>query len=193
MRGKHATLGNCLTWFCRKFFRILILQVFIKCGNIFSYLFRSFSRRVRSPIDGKEMTGIESRRVSLKHSMDFVNGNLSVRCTEVFLDDEKDPATACREELDLSRLAENLALATCSVLRMHLYDYRDSGITRIGLRVCLGPDIVEYEVGSKGERFLPPALMDFDDKIMPLINECARLWGMRPRLEMELLFRVFPQ
>lgn len=138
------------------------------------------------------MTGIESRRVSLKHSTDFVNGNLSVRCTEVFLDDEKDPTTTTREELDLSRLAENLALATCSVLRMHLYDYRDSGITRIGLRVCLGPDIVEYDVGSKGERFLPPVLMEFDDKIMPLLNECARLWGNRPRLEMELLFRVFP-
>lgn len=137
------------------------------------------------------MSGIESRRVSLKHSTDFLNGTLCVRCTEVFLTDEKENNKNYREEIDLSRLAENLAMASCSVLRAHLYDYRDAGSTKIGLRVTLGPDLVEYDVGAKGERFAPEFLMEFDDKIMPLVNECARAWNDRPRLEMELIFRIF--
>ncbi|OQV21125.1 Zinc finger FYVE domain-containing protein 9 [Hypsibius exemplaris] len=146
---------------------------------------------VKSPIDGKDMIGVESRRVSLKHSMDFLNGTLAVRCTEVFLTDEKDGVALYRAEIDVSRLAENLAMASCAVLRGHLYDYRDAGTTKIALRVSLGPDIVEYEVGAKGERFPPQAMTEFDDKIMPLIYECARVWGARPRLEMELIFRIF--
>ena len=137
------------------------------------------------------MVGIESRRISLKHSCDFLNGTLAVRCTEVFLTDEKDGGMVYREEVDVSRLAENLAMASCAVLRSHLYDYRDAGTTKIALRVSLGPDTVEYEVGAKGERFLAPAMTEFDDKIMPLIYECARVWGARPRLEMELIFRIF--
>jgi Domain of unknown function (DUF3480) len=157
----------------------------------FFLIFFDFFCSVRSPIDGKDMTGIESRRVSLKHSMDFLNGTLAVRCTEVFLSDEKDSGMVYREEIDVSRLAENLAMASCSVLRSHLYDYRDGGATNIALRVSLGPDTMEYEVGAKGERFPPQVLAEFDEKIMPLIYECARVWGVRPRLELELIFRVF--
>ncbi|XP_055327435.1 zinc finger FYVE domain-containing protein 9-like isoform X2 [Paramacrobiotus metropolitanus] len=152
---------------------------------------KSCNLGVRSPIDGKDLSGVDSRRVSLKHSVDFLNGTLCVRCTEVFLTDEKDYSVTYREDVDLSRLAENLAMVTCSIIRAHLYDYRDNGWTKVGLRVVLGPDIMEYDIGAKEERFGQDALMEFDEKIMRLVNECARSWGSRPRLEMELLFRIF--
>ena len=96
--------------------------------------------RVKSPIDGTSMDGIQSVRIH--NAMDCVGDNRTIRWTEVFFIENEDRGTSRCEPVDLSRLAETLARASCLALVPHLDLLKDAGLTRLALRATIDTERV---------------------------------------------------
>ena len=112
---------------------------------------------VKSPVDGRLMSGIESLRV---HSAtDYVSGTGHViRWTELFFisqsqsadgNGESNEARTPEDPADASRLADQLAQALCLALTPHLQALAFVMLTKIGLRVTVGIEQVrDYSLVS---------------------------------------------
>lgn len=97
------------------------------------------SCRVKSPVDGMSLEGVES--VPVHNATDYVGERFAIRWTEVFFL-QTESGSSRWEPVDLSRVAETLATAVCIALTPHLQKLKDAGLVKIGLRVTLQPDSV---------------------------------------------------
>ncbi|PIK33697.1 hypothetical protein BSL78_29489 [Apostichopus japonicus] len=85
----------------------------------------SFNSGVKSPVDNRPLEGIESIRI--QNTTDFQGHNKIIRWTEVFFIENGGSGDSVSkrhipEPVDLSRLAENLAIAFCLALSESLQD-----------------------------------------------------------------------
>lgn len=111
----------------------------------FYYIYLNFS--VISPIDRFSLNGIPSIRVH--RGLDYSNKNHMIRWTEVFIIKSDDDGTADRggarsineDQMDISKMAEQIAKSTCLALVSLLDLLVSNGMTRIGLRVTLEENV----------------------------------------------------
>ncbi|XP_067677797.1 zinc finger FYVE domain-containing protein 16-like isoform X2 [Haliotis asinina] len=141
---------------------------------------------VKSPIDKMSLDGVES--IHIHNSTDYVGEHRSIRWTDVFFIQNEDSG-ARWEPVDLSRLAETLASATCICLTQHLDRLKEAGTVKIGLRVTLDTEQVGYEIGSNGEKLADFYMNDLDSGLIPVIHGAVSQSQDGP-IVLELVFYV---
>ena len=100
---------------------------------------------MKSYLDDKSLEGVES--VSVKCPMDILgkgegNEGLAIRWTRVYFLQHDESGTSHFDPVDLSRLTEDVAQASCTALAKHLGQLKRKGQVRLGLRVNLTSDAV---------------------------------------------------
>ena len=102
--------------------------------------------RVKSPLDGRLMSGIES--VHIQHATDYAGTSRTIRWTELFFLETSPvvgtPGGICAEPVDLSRLADTLAGAFCVALVPQLDALKTEMLTPLALKVNIHPETVRY-------------------------------------------------
>ncbi|XP_071117294.1 zinc finger FYVE domain-containing protein 16-like isoform X1 [Haliotis cracherodii] len=141
---------------------------------------------VKSPIDKMSLDGVES--IHIHNSTDYVGEHRAIRWTDVFFIQNEDSG-ARWEPVDLSRLAETLASATCICLTQHLDRLKEAGTVKIGLRVTLDTEQVGYEIGSNGEKLADFYMNDLDSGLIPVIHGAVSQSQDGP-IVLELVFYV---
>ncbi|KAF6202299.1 hypothetical protein GE061_004697 [Apolygus lucorum] len=144
----------------------------------------NFNVGVKSPIDGKALDGVPSIRV---HSGTDYGSNTIIRWTEVFVLKSEDERKA-RDPLDISKVSESVARATCLALVQDLESLVRAGVRCLGIRANIHPDNVGYEAGSN-KVSLPQAHMNrLDNELIPVLNQAAT--SAQDNLILELVFRI---
>ncbi|XP_054843026.1 zinc finger FYVE domain-containing protein 16 [Eublepharis macularius] len=138
--------------------------------------------RITSPIDGKSMEGAQSEKIVQEG--DFEMDGKLVKCTEVFY-------LVKTGELNSHphQFAKEIALACCAALCHHLKTLKSNGMNKIGLRVSMDTDMVEYQAGSGGQLLPQHYLNDLDSALIPVIHGGTSNTTNLP-LEIELLFFI---
>ncbi|KAE8635900.1 hypothetical protein XENTR_v10002782 [Xenopus tropicalis] len=140
------------------------------------------NKGITSPIDVQSMEGIPSERIC--QETDFEVNDKTVKCTEVFYllrDHEANSAMAH------SQFAKEIATACAAALCPHIKTLKNSGMNRIGLRVSMDIDMVEYRAGSRGQLLPQLYLNDLDCALIPVIHNRTSDTSILP-LVMELIF-----
>ncbi|KYO48636.1 hypothetical protein Y1Q_0004038 [Alligator mississippiensis] len=139
------------------------------------------NKGVISPVDGKSMEGIWSEK--LLQGRDFEAEGKVIKCTEVFyfLKDHE------LSDLTSSQFAKDLAIACSTTLCPHLKMLKNNGMNKIGLRVSIDTDMVEYQAGSGGYHLPQHYLNELDGALIPVIHGGSSDPTSLP-LEMELIF-----
>uniref|UniRef100_A0A670IYP5 Zinc finger FYVE domain-containing protein n=1 Tax=Podarcis muralis TaxID=64176 RepID=A0A670IYP5_PODMU len=138
--------------------------------------------RVTSPIDGKSMEGVPSEKIVQEEY--FEMDNKLVKCTEVFY-----LLKASEVSSHAHQFAKEIALASCMALRQHLKTLKSHGMNKIGLRVSMDTDRVEYQAGSGGKLLPQHYLNDLDSALIPVIHGGTSNATNLP-MEMELIFFI---
>ncbi|KGL82038.1 Zinc finger FYVE domain-containing protein 16, partial [Tinamus guttatus] len=139
------------------------------------------NKGIVSPIDGKSMEGTQSEKVL--QGGDFETEGRIMKCTEVYY---------FQKDLELSspiphQFAKEIAIACSTALRPHLKTLKDNGMNKIGLRVSIDSDMVEYLAGSGGQLLPQNYLNELDSALIPVIHGGMSDPTSLP-LEMELIF-----
>ncbi|ETE66135.1 Zinc finger FYVE domain-containing protein 16, partial [Ophiophagus hannah] len=163
----------------------------ITCGKVDSGDFREYvdicwiendEKTNMSPIDGKSMEGVQSEKLVQEECFE-VDGKL-VKCTEVFY------LSNVRElHNSVHQLAKEIALASYIALGKHLKTLKNNGMNKIGLRVSMDADMVEYQAGSGGQVLPQHYLNDLDSALIPVIHGWISNTTSLP-LEIELIFFI---
>ncbi|XP_039286923.1 uncharacterized protein LOC111051534 isoform X2 [Nilaparvata lugens] len=161
----------------------------------------NFNIGVKSMIDGRPLDGVPSMRV---HSGIDFSGNLRIiRWTEVFILQSEEQSgvgsggggggkagAGAGDPVDISRLSESLAQATCLALVPFLDLLAAAGLTAVAVRANIHPDNVGYEAGSGGERLPPLYMKTLDEELVAVLHEAAVAAHQSPPAILELIFRV---
>ncbi|KAJ8687232.1 hypothetical protein QAD02_023026 [Eretmocerus hayati] len=132
-----------------------------------------FNLGIKSPIDGKSMDGIPSIRVH--NGINFVGTSRFIRWTEVFiikLDDEQ--SFGMHYPVDINKLSESIARATCAALVKLLDLLANAGLTKIAVRTTIHPDNVGYEAGSEGTRLPPIYMNSLDNELIQVLQKAVQ-------------------
>ncbi|XP_043831654.1 LOW QUALITY PROTEIN: zinc finger FYVE domain-containing protein 16 [Dromiciops gliroides] len=140
------------------------------------------NKGVISAIDGKSLEGIPSEKI--KQEADFETDEKLVKCTEVFyfLKDQDFTMSGSRYQF-----AKEIAIACSAALCSHLKTLKSNGMNKIGLRVSVGTDMVEFQAGSGGQLLPQHYLNDLDSALIPVIHGGTSNSTVLP-LEIELMF-----
>ncbi|XP_075693984.1 zinc finger FYVE domain-containing protein 16 isoform X2 [Rhinoderma darwinii] len=123
------------------------------------------NKGIISPIDGQSMEGVPSERIC--QDTDFEAHDKTVKCTEVFyLLRDREPASAMAH----LQFAKEMATACGAALCPHMKTLKNTGMNKIGLRVSMDIDMVEYRAGSGGQPLPQLYLNDLDSALIPVIH-----------------------
>ncbi|XP_068781121.1 zinc finger FYVE domain-containing protein 16 [Struthio camelus] len=139
------------------------------------------NKGILSPVDGKSMEGAQSEKVL--QGGDFETEGKIMKCTEVYY---------FQKDHELSspvphQFAKEIAIACNTALCPHLKTLKNSGMNKIGLRVSIDSDKVEYLAGSGGQLLPQNYLNELDSALIPVIHGGMSDPTSLP-LEMELIF-----
>ncbi|KAF3821794.1 hypothetical protein GH733_009836, partial [Mirounga leonina] len=120
---------------------------------------------VISSVDGISLQGFPSEKIKLE--ADFETDEKTVKCTEVFyfLKDQDLSVSATRYQF-----AKEIAMACSAALCPHLKTLKSNGMNKIGLRVSIDTDMVEFQAGSEGQLLPQHYLNDLDSALIPVIH-----------------------
>ncbi|CAH0384758.1 unnamed protein product [Bemisia tabaci] len=149
-----------------------------------------FNVGVKSVIDGKSLDGIPSIRVH--NGTDFFGNSRLIRWTEVFIFHSEEDIAKGGDSIDVSRLSESIAQATCKALVPLLDLLASVSLYTLALRVSIHPDKVGYEAGSCNEKLPPLYMKRLDDGLIPLLHQAA-IKNQDSPTTLELVFRVMEQ
>ncbi|XP_074056134.1 zinc finger FYVE domain-containing protein 16 isoform X2 [Macrotis lagotis] len=140
------------------------------------------NKGVISEIDGKSLEGIPSEKI--QQEADFETDEKLVKCTEVFyfLKDQDLTVSGSRYQF-----AKEIAIAGSAALCSHLKTLKSNGMNKIGLRVSIDTDMVEFQAGSGGQLLPQHYLNDLDSALIPVIHGGTSNSTVLP-LEIELMF-----
>lgn len=100
-----------------------------------------FSHRIISPIDGKSMESISSKKLFQKS--EYKENGKIIRWTEIFyLQRGEHGKGDMPETAEHNRLTERIARAFCLALCPHLKLLKEDGMAKLGLRVTFDPQEV---------------------------------------------------
>ncbi|KAM6364283.1 zinc finger FYVE domain-containing protein 16 isoform 2-T3 [Pluvialis apricaria] len=141
------------------------------------------NQRILSPVDGKSMEGTQSEKVS--QGRDFEREGKVLKCTEVyyFLKDHELSSPVPHQ------FAKEIAVACSTALCRHLRTLKNNGMNKIGLRVSIDSDMVEYLAGSGGQLLPQNYLNELDNALIPVIHGGMSDPTSLP-LKMELVFFI---
>ncbi|KAG9509861.1 Zinc finger FYVE domain-containing protein 9 [Fragariocoptes setiger] len=141
---------------------------------------------VVSPIDGSILDDINFfQNIKIHSSPDFLSDSgYVIRWTDVYLHRE----SGLSNEMDPSRLAEEIAQSFCLSMASHLDKLIEEGYNILGLRIALNEtnDEIGFEVGSKGKHLPLVYLNELDSTILPMISAI----GGSMNLVVELIFHI---
>ncbi|XP_012577347.1 PREDICTED: zinc finger FYVE domain-containing protein 16 [Condylura cristata] len=142
------------------------------------------NKGVISSVDGISLQGFPSEKIKLE--ADFENDEKIVKCTEVFyfLKDQDLSVSATRYQF-----AKEIAMACSAALCPHLKTLKNNGMNKIGLRVSIDTDKVEFQAGSEGQLLPQHYLNDLDNALIPVIHGGTSNSTNLP-LEIELVFFI---
>jgi len=149
----------------------------------------NFNIGVKSCIDGKPLDGVPSIRVH--NGTDYSGGTRIIRWTEVFILQCEDSEHSS-EPLDISRLSESIARATCLALVPLLDLLSAASFSSLAVRTTIHPDNVGYEAGSNGEKLPPLYMKSLDDELIAVVHQAALSSQDNPCV-LELVFRIMEQ
>lgn len=140
------------------------------------------NKGIVSPVDGQSMEGIPSE--SICQETDFEAHDKTVKCTEVFyLLREREPFSSTAH----IQFAKEIATACGAALCPHIKTLKNRGMNKIGLRVSMDIDMVEYRAGSGGQLLPQAYLNDLDSALIPVIHNRTSDSSILP-LVIELIF-----
>ncbi|XP_069794766.1 zinc finger FYVE domain-containing protein 9 isoform X2 [Narcine bancroftii] len=148
---------------------------------------KNINKGLISPIDGKSMDEIVS--VKIFHGSEFKTNGKVIRWTEVFFLQSEEQPSDLSDPADHSKLAEKMAKAFCLALCPHLKLLKEDGKSKLGLRVTLDSDQVEYQTGSNGQPLPSQYMNDLDSALVPVIHGGACQLSEGP-VVMELIFYI---
>ncbi|XP_043480801.1 zinc finger FYVE domain-containing protein 9 isoform X2 [Leptopilina heterotoma] len=131
-----------------------------------------FNLGVKSPIDSKPMDGVPSIRVH--NGVDYVGTSRFIRWTEVFIIKSDDHPTGVHDPVDINKLSENIARATCTALVKLLDLLAAAGLTKLAVRTTIHPDNVGYEAGSEGTRLPPIYMNSLDNELIQVLQKAVQ-------------------
>ncbi|XP_039103375.1 zinc finger FYVE domain-containing protein 16 isoform X1 [Hyaena hyaena] len=142
------------------------------------------NKGVISSVDGISLQGFPSEKIKLE--ADFETEEKTVKCTEVFyfLKDQDLSISATRYQF-----AKEIAMACSAALCPHLKTLKSNGMNKIGLRVSIDTDMVEFQAGSDGRLLPQHYLNDLDSALIPVIHGGTSNSTSLP-LEIELVFFI---
>uniref|UniRef100_A0A8C6D6F9 Zinc finger FYVE domain-containing protein n=1 Tax=Moschus moschiferus TaxID=68415 RepID=A0A8C6D6F9_MOSMO len=142
------------------------------------------NKGVTSSVDGMSLQGFPSEKIKLE--ADFETDEKIVKCTEVFyfLKDQELSISATRYQF-----AKEIAMACSAALCPHLKILKSNGMNKIGLRVSIDTDMVEFQAGSEGRLLPQHYLNDLDSALIPVIHGGTSNSTSLP-LEIELVFFI---
>nr|XP_025854034.1 zinc finger FYVE domain-containing protein 16 isoform X2 [Vulpes vulpes] len=142
------------------------------------------NKGVISSVDGISLQGFPSEKIKLE--ADFETDEKTVKCTEVFyfLKDQDLSVSATRYQF-----AKEIAMACSAALCPHLKTLKSNGMNKIGLRVSIDTDMVEFQAGSEGQLLPQHYLNDLDSALIPVIHGGTSDSTSLP-LEIELVFFI---
>ncbi|ERE81688.1 zinc finger FYVE domain-containing protein 16 [Cricetulus griseus] len=141
------------------------------------------NKSVVSAVDGISLEGFPSEKIKLE--ADFETEEKTVKCTEVFY---------FLKDQDVSVLSTNyqfvkeIAMACCAALCPHLRTLKSSRMNRIGLRVSIDTDMVEFQAGCEGQLLPQHYLNELDSALLPVIHGGTSSSSVP--LEIELTFSI---
>ncbi|XP_053443594.1 zinc finger FYVE domain-containing protein 16 [Nycticebus coucang] len=167
----------------------------ITCGKVDSVDMREYvdicwvdfeekrNNGVISSVDGMSLQGFPSEKIKLE--ADFETDEKIVKCTEVFYfakDQDLSILSTCYQ------FAKEIAMACSAALCPHLKTLKSNGMNKIGLRVSIDTDTVEFQAGSEGQLLPQHYLNDLDSALIPVIHGGTSNSNLP--LEIELVFFI---
>uniref|UniRef100_T1HBW8 FYVE-type domain-containing protein n=1 Tax=Rhodnius prolixus TaxID=13249 RepID=T1HBW8_RHOPR len=146
----------------------------------------NFNVGVKSCIDGRRLDGVPSIRVH--NGTDYPGNHKIIRWTEVFILQSEDSKKAA-DPIDISRVSESLARATCMALVPDLDSLAAANLNMLSVRATIHPDSVGYEAGSCGVKLPSMYMKHLDEELVPVIHQAAVASQDTPAV-LELTFRV---
>ncbi|KAK2575706.1 hypothetical protein KPH14_012095 [Odynerus spinipes] len=146
-----------------------------------------FNLGVKSPIDGQLMDGVPSIRVH--NATDYRGTSRFIRWTEVFIIKSDDHPNGVHDPMDINKLSESIARATCAALVKLLDLLATAGLTKIGVRTTIHPDNVGYEAGSEGAKLPPIYMNSLDNELIQILHKAAQS-SQDTHTVLELIFYV---
>uniref|UniRef100_A0A8C5L4I5 Zinc finger FYVE domain-containing protein n=1 Tax=Jaculus jaculus TaxID=51337 RepID=A0A8C5L4I5_JACJA len=141
------------------------------------------NKGVVSSVDGISLQGFPSEKIKLE--ADFETDEKIVKCTEVFCflkDQDLSILSSCYQ------FAKAIAMACSAALCPHLETLKNNGMNRIGLRVSIDTDMVEFQAGCEGQLLPQHYLNDLDSALIPVIHNGTSNSSLP--LEIELVFFI---
>uniref|UniRef100_A0A8B9Z6D9 Zinc finger FYVE domain-containing protein n=1 Tax=Buteo japonicus TaxID=224669 RepID=A0A8B9Z6D9_9AVES len=141
------------------------------------------NKGILSPVDGKSLEGTQHEKVP--QGRDFEREGKVMKCTEVyyFLKDHELTSPVPHQ------FAKEIAVACSTALCPHLKTLKNNGMNKIGLRVSIDSDTVEYLAGSGGYLLPQMYLNELDSALIPVIHG-GMLDPMSLPVKIELIFFI---
>ncbi|KAG5885345.1 hypothetical protein JTB14_014363 [Gonioctena quinquepunctata] len=150
----------------------------------------NFNIGITSAIDGLSLSGIPSIRVHNGKNHVCVNGNRIIRWTEVFIIQNGEESPKNQDPVDVSRISENIAKATCDALVKYLDLLLTNNFQKLGIRVTLQEDDVSYFAGSNGTKLPPIYMKSLDNELVPVLHRITSNDLRENAIVLELIFRI---
>ncbi|XP_035147170.1 zinc finger FYVE domain-containing protein 16 isoform X1 [Callithrix jacchus] len=144
------------------------------------------NKGVISSVDGISLQAFPSEKIKLE--ADFESDEKIVKCSEVFYflkDQDLSILSTCYQ------FAKEIAMACSAALCPHLKALKSNGMNKIGLRVSIDTDMVEFQAGSEGQLLPQHYLNDLDSALIPVIHGGTSNFSLP--LEIELVFFIIEQ
>ncbi|XP_064413195.1 zinc finger FYVE domain-containing protein 16 isoform X2 [Latimeria chalumnae] len=145
------------------------------------------NKGIKSPVDGRSLEGIPS--VSIVQETEFETDGKLIRCSEVLYHlKDQELLSPCVQAAHM-QFAKEIATACSAALCPHLRTLKESGLNKLGLRVSIDTDMVEYQAGSGGHLLPQNYLNDLDSALIPVIHGGSSDTSNLP-IEMEFIFFI---
>ncbi|XP_036062692.1 zinc finger FYVE domain-containing protein 16 isoform X2 [Onychomys torridus] len=141
------------------------------------------NKGVISSVDGISLEGFPSEKIKLE--ADFETEEKTVRCTEVFYFLKDQDVSVLETSY---QFAKEIATACSAALCPHLRTLKSNRMNRIGLRVSIDTDMVEFQAGCEGQLLPQRYLNDLDSALIPVIHGGTS--NSSVPLEIELAFFI---
>ncbi|XP_012860353.1 zinc finger FYVE domain-containing protein 16 [Echinops telfairi] len=142
------------------------------------------NKGVISSVDGISLQGFPSEKIKLE--TDFETEEKIVKCTEVFYFPKGQDLPNSSTQY---QFAKEIAMACSAALCPHLKTLKSNEMNKIGLRVSIDTDMVEFQAGSQGHLLPQHYLNDLDSALIPVIHGGTSNSTSLP-LEIELVFFI---
>uniref|UniRef100_A0A8C6H2B6 Zinc finger FYVE domain-containing protein n=1 Tax=Mus spicilegus TaxID=10103 RepID=A0A8C6H2B6_MUSSI len=167
----------------------------IQCGKVDAVDLREYvdicwvdseerkNKGVISSVDGMSVEGFPSEKIKLE--TDFETEEKTVKCTEVFYFLKNQDISILSSSY---QFAKEIAVACSAALCPHLRTLKSNRMNKIGLRVSIDTDMVEFQAGCEGQLLPQHYLNDLDSALIPVIHGGTSNFSLP--LEIELAFFI---